>query len=167
MACDMPEPCKFRLLTIARSGSCGPTRKLILLRTQSLVFYSKWEIRLSFLMHLLGFESLDPFFRVSKQGPCFTAVEENGGDKRLLELDLAPDPAVGLLLQAGDAEKFPHALESLDPFFRISKQGPCFTAVEENGGDERLVQLELACKADGVALPEPDYYGHCRTCISL
>ena len=30
----------FRLLTLARRGSCGPTRKLFLLRTQSLVLCS-------------------------------------------------------------------------------------------------------------------------------
>ena len=36
-------------------------------------------------------------------------------------------------------------------YFRVSKQGPCFTAVEEDGGDKRLVELELAFKADGVA----------------
>ena len=46
--------------------------------------------------------------------------------------------------------------ESLDPFFfRVSKQGPCFTATEEEGSDKRLVELELACKADGVALLDP------------
>ena len=28
VACDMPELCKFRLFTVARRGSCGPTRKL-------------------------------------------------------------------------------------------------------------------------------------------
>ena len=39
-------------------------------------------------------------------------------------------------------------------FFSVSKQGPCFTAVEEDGGDERLVQLELVCEADGVAPPD-------------
>ena len=54
-------------------------------------------------------------------------------------------------------EKFSQALgfESLDPFFRACKQGPCFTAIEEDGGEERLVQLELACKADGLVLPDP------------
>ena len=42
-------------------------------------------------------------------------------------------------LQEGDTKKFPHALgfESMDPFFRVSKQGPCFTAIEEDGGDQR------------------------------
>ena len=37
----------------------------------------------------------------------------------------------------------------------VSKQGPCFTGIEEDGGDKRLVQLELACEADGVAPPDP------------
>ena len=57
------------------------------------------------------------------------------------EVFLALHPVVDLLLQVGDVEKFPHALglENLDPLFfflssflRVSKQGPCFTAVEED-----------------------------------
>ena len=49
----------------------------------------------------------------------------------------APHPVVGLVPQVGDAEKFPQALGlvSLDPFFRVSKQGPCLTAIVENGDD--------------------------------
>ena len=72
-------------------------------------------------------------------------------------INLALRPVVGLLLQVRDVEKFPHALgfESLDPFFRVSKQGPCFKAIEEDQSNERLVQLELACQADGVAPPDP------------
>ena len=52
------------------------------------------------------------------------------------------------MLQVGEAEKFPHALgfESLDRFFRVSKQGPCFTATEEEGGDKKTLQLEVAAK---------------------
>ena len=72
------------------------------------------------------------------------------------EADLALHPVVGLVLQVGDAEKFPQALgfESQDPFFfKVSKQGPCFTAIEEDGGDRRLVELDLASKAGGVAPP--------------
>ena len=61
------------------------------------------------------------------------------------EVDLTPqDQALGF--------------ESLDPFlsfFLVSKQGPCFTAIQKDGGDKRLVELELACKADGVTLPDP------------
>ena len=73
------------------------------------------------------------------------------------EVDLVPHTVVGLVLQVGVAEKFPQALgfESLNLFFRVGKQGPCFTAIEENGGDKRLVELELACKADGVVPPSP------------
>ena len=66
---------------------------------------------------------------------------------------LASHPVVGLVHQVAD--KFPQALgfESLDPFFRVNKQSPCFTAIEEEGGEKRLV--ELACEDDGVALPDP------------
>ena len=73
------------------------------------------------------------------------------------EVDLASLPVVGLVLQVGDTEKFPHALgfENLDLLFRVSMQGLCLTAIEEDGGDERLVEFEFACKAGGVALPDP------------
>ena len=59
------------------------------------------------------------------------------------EVALVPHPVTGLVLHEGDSEKFPRALsfESLDPFFRVSKQGPCFTALEEDGDDKRLVEL--------------------------
>ena len=38
-------------------------------------------------------------------------------------VDLAPHPVVGVVLQVGDAEKFPHALgfKSQNPFFRVTK----------------------------------------------
>ena len=44
------------------------------------------------------------------------------------EVDLAPHPVVDPLLQVGNTKKFPHALgfESLDPIFKVSKQGPRF-----------------------------------------
>ena len=46
------------------------------------------------------------------------------------EVDFAPHQVIGLVLHVGDVEKFPHALgfQSLDPFFRVGKQGTCFTA---------------------------------------
>ena len=61
------------------------------------------------------------------------------------------------MLQVGDAGKFPHAVgfEGLDHLFRVSQQGPCFTATEEDGGDKRLEELKLACRADGASPPEP------------
>ena len=38
---------------------------------------------------------------------------------------------------------------------RVSQQGPCFTVREDDGGDKRLVDLELACEPDGVAPTDP------------
>ena len=72
------------------------------------------------------------------------------------EVDLAQNPAFSLALNLEEV-KFPHALvfESLDPLFRVSKQGPSLAAIQEDGGDKRLVQLEPACEADGVAPPDP------------
>ena len=64
------------------------------------------------------------------------------------EVDLAPHPVVSLVLQVGDAEKFPQALG-------FEGLGPCFTATVEDGGDKRLEELELACDADGVPPPGP------------
>ena len=56
----------------------------------------------------------------------------DGCQKRFLwthnEVDLAPHPVVGLVLQVGGAEKFPQALgfESLDPFFHSQPTGSMF-----------------------------------------
>ena len=81
--------------------------------------------------------------------------------KRILwthkEVYLAQHPVVCLVLQVGDEEKSLRALgfKSLNPFLRISKQSPCFTAIEERRGDKRLVELELDCEANGVAPPDP------------
>ena len=80
------------------------------------------------------------------------------------EADHAPHPVVGLVLQAGDVEKFPQALgfESLDPFFFPSQQaGSMFHNHRETKGDKRLLQLELACEADGAAPPDPVHCCHC------
>ena len=70
------------------------------------------------------------------------------------------------MLKVGDAERFSHAtsVESLDPFLRVGKQGPCVTAIEEDGGDKRLVQLELTCEADVVASPDPVHSGQGCQC---
>ena len=74
-----PNHASFRLLTVLRKGSFGPTRKMILLCTQSLVLCSEQEIQK--FPHAFGFKSL--------QGPCFTTVEGDEGDKRLMEFQLA------------------------------------------------------------------------------
>ena len=82
MACDMPGPCKFSSL-----DSC---------QKMFLWIHKKVDLALQVgemekFPHALGFESLDPFFRVSKQGSCFTAVEEDGGSNRFVELELASE----------------------------------------------------------------------------
>ena len=61
------------------------------------------------------------------------------------------------MLQGGDTERFPQALglESLDPFLRVSKQGPCLTAIEEGGGNTKLGQVELACEVNAATSPDP------------
>ena len=54
---------------------------------------------------------------------------------------LAPHPVVGLVLQIGDMQKFPHALGFASRdfiLFLVSKQGPWFITVEKDGGDKRL-----------------------------
>ena len=80
------------------------------------------------------------------------------------EVDLAPHPVVGLVLQVGDTEKFPQALgyKSLDSFFRVSKLGQCVTAVEEDGGDKRLSELELPWKL--MVLHRHVLFNHCCLC---
>ena len=49
-----PNHASFRRLTVARRGSRGPTRLLTRLCTQSLVLSSLWEMRRSFLRHLVS-----------------------------------------------------------------------------------------------------------------
>ena len=45
----------------------------------------------------LDFESLDPFFGVSKQGPCLTAREKEGNESDLYNLNLLAKLLVFLL----------------------------------------------------------------------
>ena len=66
------------------------------------------------------------------------------------EVNLAPHPVVGLvmrLVQVWDVGNFPQALrlESLDPFLRVSKQGSCLTAIEEDGGWRRETCTSWTC----------------------
>ena len=94
-------------------------------------------------------------------GPCeFPSLDSC--HRRLLwahkEGDLATHLVVGPILQVEDAKQFSQLVskfDSLDPFLRVGKQDPCLTTVQEDGDNERLVQLELAYEADGVASPDP------------
>ena len=85
-------------------------------------------------------------------GPC-KFPSQDSCQKRFMwthkEADHAPHPVVGLVLQAGDVEKFPQTLgfESLDPFFfRVSKQGPCFTTIERQKVTRGFYSLNLLAK---------------------
>ena len=70
------------------------------------------------------------------------------------KVDLALHPVVGLVLQVEYTDTFSHALafQSRDPFFSESASR---VHVQEDGGDKRLVALELVCRAGGVAPPDP------------
>ena len=75
---------------------------------------------------------------VARKGSC--------GPTRPKEVDLAPHPVVGRVVQVGNTEKFrkPGSF-----FFPESASRVNVSAIEEDGGDKRLVELELACEADG------------------
>ena len=55
------------------------------------------------------------------------------------------------MLQVGDAEKLPKALgfENLNPFLRVSKQGPCFTAMKDR---QVLFSLAIAAIAEAILM---------------
>ena len=57
------------------------------------------------------------------------------------EVDQALHPVIGLVLRVGEVEKFPQALglESLDPFLRVSKQGPCLEPAHVHVHSEYVV----------------------------
>ena len=84
MACDMPEPCTFSFLDSYQKRFLW-THKQVDLAPHPVV-YPVLLVGDTEFPHAPGFQSLDPIFRVSKQGPRFTAIEEDGGDKRLVKL---------------------------------------------------------------------------------
>ena len=67
------------------------------------------------------------------------------------EVNPAPHPVIGLVLYVEHMDTFPQALslKSLDLFLEVSKQGPCLTAIEEDGGNKRMYNLNfrLSCFA--------------------
>ena len=88
VTCDMPEPrelpsldtCQKRFLRTHKEGDLAP---------HPFVSLALQVGDAEKLPRALGLESLDPFLRDSKQGPLLTAVEENGNDKRFVQLELA------------------------------------------------------------------------------
>ena len=79
---DKPEPCKFPSLDSCQKRFLWTPKDVDHARTQSLVLYYKQPRRCRDVSSgTFCVRSLDPFYRVSKQGPCFTAVEEDGCDE--------------------------------------------------------------------------------------
>ena len=73
------------------------------------------------------------------------------------KVGLAPHPVVGLVLQVGVTENFlRHLVSKAWILVSVSKQGPSFTTIEEDGGDKRLLELELICESDDVAPPDSE-----------
>ena len=77
--------------------------------------------------------------------PCkFPSLDSR--QKRFLgthsKVDLAPHPVVGLVLQVGNAEKFPQALcfESLDPFFFFFQSQQAESMFHSRRGGRRLTR---------------------------
>ena len=70
------------------------------------------------------------------------------------DVDLAPNLVVDLVLPVGArCGEVSSGTRFRKPgsFFRVNKQGPYFTAIEEDGGDKRFVRLEFAWEAESVA----------------
>ena len=65
--------------------------------------------------------------------------------------DLTPRPVADLLLHVGDIKHL--VLKAW--ILCLESASRVHSAVENDGGDKRFVQLELACNADGVASPDP------------
>ena len=59
---------------------------------------------------------------------------------------IALHPVVGLVLQVRDAEKFPQALGFEGLIFFSGSRVSVSQPVEEDGGDKRLAELEIACE---------------------
>ena len=77
----------WRVTCPNRASSCiltGTTRRLILFRNQLLVLCSESERQKSFLRHLLSKVWIFLSGSASEERPCFTTIQEGGGDKRLV-----------------------------------------------------------------------------------
>ena len=85
------------------------------------------------------------------------------------EVELAAHPVVGRTpgRRCREVSSCTCFRKSGSSIIRVSKQGTCFTAIKEDGGNKRRVQFELACKADGVAPPDPVWSCHCLHCWGI
>ena len=75
VARDIPEPCKFPCLDSCQKKLPWRHKEVDLAQQLIVGFVEKLA---------QSVESLNPFLRVSTQSSCFTATEENRGDRRLV-----------------------------------------------------------------------------------
>ena len=83
--------------------------------------------------------------------PTFQGALKDGFTEAVMVFEM-PKPC---MLQVENAQISSGFWFWKDPFSTVSSQGPCFTATEEDADDKRLLQLELAWEADGVAQLDP------------
>ena len=83
VACDMSERCEFSVLHSCQKGFLWAYKTVDLAPHPVVAIVFQVENAERF-PRALGFESLDPFLRVSKQSPCITAREKDEGAKRLV-----------------------------------------------------------------------------------
>ena len=82
-----PNRATFRLLTIVRGSSRGPTRNFIFAPHPVVGLVLQVEDAEKFLQ-ALGLESLGPFLKVSKQCRRLIAIEEAEGAESLVQHEL-------------------------------------------------------------------------------
>ena len=126
MACVMPEPNKFPSLDSCKKvQTCKRLKERFLIgsnRTKRANFRGSPLFQATYNIKTEK-QTTDTTYLVSVGCGRLAEGKEHETEKRFLwthkEVDLAPHPVVGLVLQVGDTEKFPHALgfESVDPFF--------------------------------------------------
>ena len=88
IAHDMPKPREFPVLDSYQKRLFWPHKKIDLTShpVVGLVFQLGDAEKFP---QALGLENLDSFLRFSKQDPCLTDIEEDGHEKRLVQLELA------------------------------------------------------------------------------
>ena len=91
--------------------------------------------------------------------PCELPLLNSGEERFLLSHEtfgFIPHIFIGLMLLVGDTKELSQAftLKHLYPSFCLGKECPGLTPVEEDGDDQRSVELKLGPEAD-VTLPYP------------
>ena len=144
MVCDMPELCKFPFL-----DSCQK-RFLLTYKEVDLALHPVIGLALGFAWMALFM--LQPNFRIQISWKA---------TKNVFDVHFECDFSSFRIQTFNWSHPW---CEKPGSFSESRLAGPFYTAIEEDGGDKRLVQLELARKGNGVALLYPIESGHCSHC---